>query len=272
MAKKISCVIVFFSIYMTVISKSVNVDKLWRSNCPNNTMFANSSQYEANLNTLFGYLSGNATNLAGFYEAVSNNGNTSSETIYGNFLCQGDLDPRLCYDCVIAATTKDFPMTRCPNRKVAILWYEGCMVRYSNQSFFGKLDEMPADQMLSGDDVQGNITHYTELVNNMMSVIANRAPFDGSQKKFATYITNFTAFGTLYGLGQCTPDLSPNDCKSCLENGASKLSTLVQGARYFQPSCFVRYELYPFFSLSSQPPAPSRESPASDSSGMEAKE
>ncbi|XP_021766697.1 uncharacterized protein LOC110731175 [Chenopodium quinoa] len=200
------------------ISKSVNVDKLWRSNCPNNTMFANSSQYEANLNTLFGYLSGNATNLAGFYEAVSNNGNTSSETIYGNFLCQGDLDPRLCYDCVIAATTKDFPMTRCPNRKVAILWYEGCMVRYSNQSFFGKLDEMPADQMLSGDDVQGNITHYTELVNNMMSVIANRAPFDGSQKKFATYITNFTAFGTLYGLGQCTPDLSPNDCTSYIRS------------------------------------------------------
>lgn len=121
------------------------------------------------------------------------------------------------------------------------------------------MDETPAYIYWSSHHITGNQTRFMELMKNMMNnVIAVRAATGGSQKKFATDSVINTAFQTIYGLGQCTPDLSPSDCNTCLVDaiGAFKVT---QGGRILLPSCVVRYEVYPFFDLSllsSPPPAP----------------
>ncbi|XP_057246990.1 cysteine-rich receptor-like protein kinase 10 isoform X1 [Beta vulgaris subsp. vulgaris] len=149
------------------------------------------------------------------------------------------------------------------------------MVRYSNQSFFGTMDQLPAVLLSNTFNVTGNTTHFEEVLGNMLrNVIAVRAASGGSQKKFATDVANYTSLQTIYGLGQCTPDLSASDCNRCFEIGIGQLP-VTQGGQILQASCIVRYEMYSFFNLSSLAPPPQplslppRQSPSADSAHSE---
>uniref|UniRef100_A0A803NCR9 Gnk2-homologous domain-containing protein n=1 Tax=Chenopodium quinoa TaxID=63459 RepID=A0A803NCR9_CHEQI len=64
--------------------------------------------------------------------------------------------------------------------------------------------------------------------------------------KFTAKAVNFTRSIALYALEQCTPDLTPNECSQCLTRAITQLSVM-QGSRVLQPSCNVRYEIYPFY-------------------------
>ncbi|XP_010668063.1 cysteine-rich receptor-like protein kinase 10 [Beta vulgaris subsp. vulgaris] len=282
MDRKKNWYLAFFSIYMPIIlliiSKTAFAQTPIHHDCSNTTMFANNTQYEANLNTLFRYLSSNATNPSGYHQATSGNDNTESEEVFGHFLCRGDQNTSSCQDCVNTATTTDLPNI-CPNRKVAIIWYDNCMVRYSNLSFFGRMDGSSSTILSNRNNVTGNSTRFEELVGNMFrNVIVVRAANGGSQRKFATDTASYTSLQTLYGLGQCTPDLSVSDCNRCLEIGIGNwASRLTSGGQVLQPSCVVRYEMNPFFELSSlapppQPlPLPPGQSPTSDSAHSESR-
>ncbi|XP_021857893.2 L-type lectin-domain containing receptor kinase I.9 isoform X4 [Spinacia oleracea] len=254
---------VLFSLCMALtllmISTSTNAQTGFNRVCSNNTLFTNNSQYQANLNTLFRYLSSNATNPSGYYHAVSNNGTSANEPVYGHFLCQGDVNASACHDCVTTATID--LRTYCPIQKVAVIWYDYCMVRYSNQSFYGTMDDTIAVMAPNMYNITGNTTRFKEIRDNLLiNDISVRAASGGSQKKFATDFANYTIFQTIYGLGQCTPDLGNDDCYRCLENGIAQFR-MTQGARVLLPSCVVRYEFYPFFNLSSLPPAPPAAAP-----------
>ncbi|KAL7088770.1 hypothetical protein ACP275_13G147400 [Erythranthe tilingii] len=60
---------------------------------------------------------------------------------------------------------------------------------------------------------------------------------------------SFSDFTTLYGMLQCTPDLSPSGCGSCLILAARSLSNGfdARGMRILFPSCYIRYETYLFY-------------------------
>ncbi|KAJ0111322.1 hypothetical protein Patl1_02073 [Pistacia atlantica] len=55
----------------------------------------------------------------------------------------------------------------------------------------------------------------------------------------------------LYGLAQCTRDLSHSNCKICLDGIIGDLPNCCdgkEGGRIFTGSCTIRYEIYPFVS------------------------
>ncbi|KAH7838312.1 hypothetical protein Vadar_024871 [Vaccinium darrowii] len=86
-----------------------------------------------------------------------------------------------------------------------------------------------------------------------MDDVAARVSSDDSGKKFATADVNYTPLQHLYVLAQCTPDLSDSDCNNCLQNGISNFSSCCHaslGARVLFPSCYVHYEVYPFYNAS----------------------
>ncbi|GAB4826688.1 hypothetical protein Ancab_039993 [Ancistrocladus abbreviatus] len=235
---------------------------LLRTDCPNTTAtFTANSIYQRTLTNLYSSLSSNATQPNGFYNATAG-GSGRAETIYGIFLCRGDDTTDVCKTCVNTAVS-GLTEKYCPRSKEAIIWYDECMVQYSNKSFFGQLNDGYKIEMWNTQNMTGNVTTFMQLLGDTLNKLAAKAANGGSRTKFATMAANFTSFQTLYTLAQCTPDLSENDCNQCLTECTSSMPSCCggkQGGRVIFPSCNMRFETYPFYSVAAAAPPP--ETPA----------
>ncbi|CAI8604767.1 unnamed protein product [Vicia faba] len=228
--------LLFLFIFLIINSttQAQNPTYLYQS-CTKNQTNPN-SLYHTKLKTLFSSLSSNATNNNEFYKTTIPSKNPSN-TAYGLFMCRGDVSSPLCQQCVANATQKLSTDTDCSSSKQAVIWYDECMVRYSNTSFFSTVATSP-----------------DKAANSSVGA-----------KKYATKEARISGFQTLYCMAQCTDDLSQLDCSSCLSDAIGALPQCCngkQGGRVLFPSCNIRYELYPFYGNVTLSPAPST-SPAS---------
>ncbi|KAF8030656.1 hypothetical protein BT93_E2945 [Corymbia citriodora subsp. variegata] len=216
--------------------------------CPNTTLFSPNSTYQSNLNTLLSSLSTAAAatnNTDGFAYATA--GKSPPDRAYGLFLCRGDVNASTCSDCVANAT--QVILQKCPNQRVSVIWYDECMLRYSNVSIYSVMELEPAYVMQN----TGNITdptRFKQLLGQATDNVATRASIDESGKKVAVAETNFKSSLKLYTLAQCTPDLTTSDCNTCLRYAITYLPQGRQGGRLVTPSCSVRFELYLFYNAS----------------------
>ncbi|KAK9265385.1 hypothetical protein L1049_007347 [Liquidambar formosana] len=225
--------------------------------CTNASTYTPNSTYQANLNLLLSSLSSNATRDNGFYNSTV--GRNSPDIAYGLFLCRGDGSTDVCRDCVTTASRE--LVERCPNQKVAIIWYDECLLRYSNGYIFATVAQDPRVSLLNEQNATEQ-DRLNQLVQDTMADAATLAVRNDQSpgKKFATATANFTSLQTLYTLVQCTPDLSPSDCNRCLSIAIAGLPGCCSGklgGRVLLPSCNVRYDLYPFYNVTATtPPAP----------------
>jgi hypothetical protein len=228
--------------------------------CENNTV-AQNSIYSSNINSLLSSLSSNATGSIEFYNTTT--GQTTSNPVYGLFLCRGDVPAEMCRKCVVNAT--QLLASECSTEKMAVTWYDECMVRYSNESIFSEMALRPGIYMWNTQNVtEGEQDWFNLLLNRTMTLLARKASnFPIGVKKFKTEeIEYFSENQNMYNLVQCTPDLSSTDCNSCLQAAINRLpifSSGKQGARVLFPSCTVRCELYRFYDIepaTAPPPAP----------------
>ncbi|KAF8409476.1 hypothetical protein HHK36_005552 [Tetracentron sinense] len=202
--------------------------------CPDTTHYTLNSSYQANLRILLSSLSSNATVGNGFYNATSGR---NPDTVYGLFLCRGDVTDDVCRDCV--ETASKGVLEQCPNQKVATTWFEECMLRYSDKSIFSIMQEVPALYLYNIKNIS-EPSRFNQLLADTMEGLATRATSSQSRRKFATEEANFTRFQTLYCLVQCTPDISGSDCNRCLRGAIGALPSCCggkQGARVLIPSC-----------------------------------
>lgn len=58
--------------------------------------------------------------------------------IHGLAMCRGDVNEKHCRTCVNKAI-KDVQAS-CPYNKAAIIWYDECVLQYSDNHFFGEID------------------------------------------------------------------------------------------------------------------------------------
>ncbi|XP_059661470.1 cysteine-rich receptor-like protein kinase 10 isoform X2 [Cornus florida] len=260
----ISTALLYFLCLLSLTTKvsSIPLDKY----CPDTTTYTPNSPYHANLKILLSDLSSNAsTSDNGFYNSTAG---TNPDIVYGLFLCRGDVAADTCHDCVTTASKEILQV--CPSRSVAMVWYDLCFLRYSNRSIFNIKDT--SIQVLTFIVV--NITDSGELssvyLKNTMNDLAFSAATDQSGKKFATKDVDYGAFQNLYGLAQCTPDLSTDDCHSCLEETILQLPNCCEvnwGARVLFPSCYLRFG-YPTAQLLRPPPPTSTSSKGGISSQL----
>ncbi|XP_018730421.2 G-type lectin S-receptor-like serine/threonine-protein kinase At1g61500 isoform X2 [Eucalyptus grandis] len=234
-----------------------------RHYCPNATLFTPNSTYQSNLNTLLSSLSSAATDSAdGFANAVV--GQNPPGQVYGLFLCRGDVDAATCSNCV--ATGKQDILQRCPNRRVSVIWYDECMLRYSDGSIYSVMEQVPSITMYHTGKIT-NPTQFMQVLRETVDDITARASVGKSGKKLAVAEANFTSLQKLYTLAQCTPDLTVLECNTCLRATIAGLPRGKQGGRLFTPSCSMRFELYPFYKASAMvalvpPPSFLRSPPA----------
>uniref|UniRef100_A0A2N9F935 Gnk2-homologous domain-containing protein n=1 Tax=Fagus sylvatica TaxID=28930 RepID=A0A2N9F935_FAGSY len=234
--------------------------------CPEETTFTPNSTYQSNLNHLLSSLTSNANRESGYYNTTA--GQSPGTTIYGLFLCRGDLTPEKCQKCV-ATATKEIIEKYCPVGKVAVIWYNECMLRYSNQSFLSTMDDTPIRYQHHSQDMPDRFTQL--LATTLNDIISRVLNSPSGAKKFATKtnytdLANYTDLQTLYTLVQCIPVLLSTDCNMCLLGLIGFLPNCCngkQGAVAMNPSCNIRYEVYPFYQLQVNPsPAPLLAPPA----------
>ncbi|KEH26510.1 salt stress response/antifungal domain protein [Medicago truncatula] len=207
-----------------------------------------SSTFQSNLINLFNSLSSKAIGNTKFYNTTVTSIN-SSVSVYGLFMCRGDIPSHLCHDCIVKATNQ--LSSECSLSKQAVIWYGECMVRFSDNSFFSTIDMMPGFHWCNTAEIL-NTKSFVSLLFSTMNRTADEAasPLSGDKNKFATKEARVSENQTLYSLAQCTLDLSPNDCRTCLTSAIETLSQSCVGkvgGRFLYPSCNVRYELYPFY-------------------------
>ncbi|KAF8017703.1 hypothetical protein BT93_H2791 [Corymbia citriodora subsp. variegata] len=232
--------------------------------CPSAALLAPDSTYQSNLHTLLSNLSSTATHTtAGF--AVATTGQNPPDRAYGAFLCRGDLDITTCGYCV--GTGVQGILERCPNQRASAIWYDRCMLRYSNRAIFAAMEWSPNVIFFNMGNVS-DATRFTQLLRDTLNDVTMRASADGLGKKVAAAEANLAISQKLYALAQCTPDLTSSDCVACLQIGIANLPEGKQGGRFLAPSCNLRYELYPFYNASGLPlPAPPPPAPAHPAPG-----
>ncbi|KAF8029970.1 hypothetical protein BT93_E2403 [Corymbia citriodora subsp. variegata] len=228
--------------------------------CGTTGNFTANGTYGANLNTLLTsvVVAANATDVDyGFYNLYA--GGSPDETINAIALCRGDVGVADCRSCLNDSVPEI--AHRCPGQKEAIIGYDKCMLRYSNRSIFGAMETSPVLYMWNLNNVTNNVDQFNQDLRNLTDGLRDRAANGNSTRKFA--VGNVTApnFQTLFGLVQCTPDLSQQDCNSCLVQAISQIPQCCnqkQGGRVIFPSCNIRFEVEPFFDASAyeSPPSP----------------
>ncbi|KAM5577307.1 hypothetical protein ABKV19_007917 [Rosa sericea] len=187
--------------------------------------------------------------------AVSTNGNgygfynssyaeNSSNQVYATGLCRGDFLADACRSCLNDSSHKLTEL--CPKQKQALVFYDTCMLRYSNRSLYGLMEDSPPFYLVSPRNVASSeVEGFFEELWKLIRRLSIEAAAGGSLRKFAVNSTTTSYFKTIYAQAQCTPDLSEQDCTDCLVGAYGDIITYSygkDGARILKPSCNIRYE------------------------------
>lgn len=226
--------------------------------CSSNRTSANTS-FQINLTIFLSSLSSIATTKANtkFYNTTFN-GNSPSDTIYGMYLCRDDVPSQLCQQCIVNATQR--LTSECSLSKEGIVWYNECMVWYSTSFIFSPVARTTPIFNLFNTDKVPNAESFMSLLFSTMNKTADEAAFGKGVTKFAANDITISKFQTLYCLVQCTPNLSPHECRFCLSGLIEQLPGCCEdrvGGRVLNPSCNIRYEFYPFYIANTGSPNPS---------------
>lgn len=129
------------------------------------------------------------------------------------------------------------------------MYYDKFMLRYSSRLIFGVMKPNPAVYLVNVNN-ETEVDQFNQVLGNLMSNLKDEASLGYSYRKYATDNATATNFQTLYGMVQCTPDLSQQDCFDCLDRAISQIPNCCNGkigGRVLTPSCSIRYENYSFY-------------------------
>ncbi|XP_039168623.1 cysteine-rich receptor-like protein kinase 10 isoform X1 [Eucalyptus grandis] len=214
---------------------------------PKNGNYTFGSPFRNNLEQLLGNLASN-TAEKGFLSSSTGDG---SDEVFGQALCRRDVNRSACGDCVRIASQEI--MNKC-NKKDADIWYEYCQISYSYSNFFSAMTYQ--GQYPDSNNQKQDVSNPEELssaLNKLMDGLISEAPWASSM--FAVGSSNFPSQGHVYGLVQCTREISGGDCNTCLVSAWGDLKTCCsphQGGTVVSRYCNVRFELYRFYNQHSE--------------------
>ncbi|KAF3784799.1 Cysteine-rich repeat secretory protein 38 [Nymphaea thermarum] len=193
-----------------------------------------SPNYGPNLEQLFRSLVDSVPSR-GYY---NNSVGETPYTAYGLALCRGDVPPDICRNCTAVAVER--VKVECPNNRSAMIWFDPCFLRFSDQVFFGDLD--PTDRIMWKDPNSSTATVSAGVdAQALIYPLVKAAASD--PKRFATKIEPQDGYVS-YGLAQCTRDLTAASCTVCFQYAIAEIaknSSLGQGWRFLSRSCIIAF-------------------------------
>ncbi|XP_047337507.1 cysteine-rich receptor-like protein kinase 10 [Impatiens glandulifera] len=225
------------------------------------------SLYETNLNLALANLSSQASSNRSFYRFTVG---TGSDQVYSLYLCRGDVSHDVCKLC-IHNTTNLLPKQYCPNNKAGVIWYDECMLLYTNLTTFSIGVETDGYWFSSFSEYNvSNPLQLTKVLSDTMNELIKKAvSIETSPRYFQTGEVKLTKFETLYCLVQCIPDITEFECNRCLQVALAYYpSCCTVGSlwtRIVAETCQLRYDTAPFYTPTPSSPPPPLE--AAGSSG-----
>ncbi|KAF0905227.1 hypothetical protein E2562_003834 [Oryza meyeriana var. granulata] len=210
--------------------------------------FTPKSSFFANLELIAATLPRNASASPDLYATAVDVG-AIPEQVSAAALCRGDVSAKSCLSCLTQAFN-NLP-NACSNTKDATVYYDRCMVSYSSIHFLS--DDAPRQIPEYTVNNVGKVTSEPDRYNRLVAVLVN-ATADyaayNSTRRYASGEADFNKqFPKVYSLAQCTPDLSPVGCRSCLAKiVAQEIGTYKDkiGGRTLSVRCSFRIETRPF--------------------------
>ncbi|KAK3127256.1 hypothetical protein QOZ80_7AG0570440 [Eleusine coracana subsp. coracana] len=211
--------------------------------CGSSGNYAANSIYQANLRRLSATLPINASGEALFARATVG---AVPDVAYALALCRGDSNASTCESCVATALLNAQQL--CPYNKDAAAYLDGCNVRFSDDNFLATTATTDSGSSIAIGNPQNasTVDEFDAAVGVLLNATADYAAANSS-RRFATVeaATRDSSF-TIYGLAQCTPDMSPADCRSCLQDLLAVRQQYLSGRQSGRISgvrCNFRYDL-----------------------------
>ncbi|KAF3504256.1 hypothetical protein F2Q69_00042052 [Brassica cretica] len=251
MVKYFSLIIVLASSLLLVLQDLEQVHAL---GCSGIFLNGNSSYFQ-NRHSLFSTLASKVVANGGFYNAsLGKNPNR----VHALVLCARGYEQQACISCVEKVTQEI--QTSCPNRMNSFHWdnddgdHVSCLVRTSNQSTFKNFQLVPAAIYPSPLTIEPSkdMTFFSkqwEATVNRTVQAATEAKNISVLQYYSAVEAEFTEFPNVYMLMQCTPDITSQDCKICLEKSGTYFKKQFwgrQGGEVSRPSGVFRWDLYAF--------------------------
>ncbi|GMI69197.1 hypothetical protein like AT5G48540 [Hibiscus trionum] len=210
--------------------------------CNENTNISSGSRISVNIGRLLAEVVSKIT-LTGY---VATSSGKESDRVYGLAQCRGDVSSKDCSSCIQDAAKQI--RQRCPNQADARIWYDYCFLRYSQDDFVGQVDTSFGIFYFNVENVSDPQSFNKEL-GDLMDNIRSEAVMPKNEG-LGKGKSELSPFVTLYALVQCTRDVPQIDCAQCLAIAVGNFPNFCnnrKGCRVLYSSCYVRYELYPFF-------------------------
>ncbi|KAM3365594.1 hypothetical protein ACQJBY_015355 [Aegilops geniculata] len=234
--------------------------------CGKSGNYAANDTYQSNIRQLSATLPKNASASRTLFATGSVG--SLPDIAYALALCRGDGNASACEACVTTAFQDAQQL--CAFNKDATVIYDPCYLRFSNQNFLATTSNDNLIGLKNSQSVSSPVDVFDAAVQTLLNATGDYAAANSS-RRFATGEEGFdTSNPTIYGLVQCTPDMSPADCRSCLGDIITRMPQRLSGrigGRMIGVRCNFRYEVVPFFSGSPTlrlpaPPAPPAPPPA----------
>ncbi|EOA22253.1 hypothetical protein CARUB_v10002842mg [Capsella rubella] len=266
------CLHNLFSILCFVLA--VSFGSVSAQKCGSSMSFTPSSTYDANRRLVLSTLASNVSsqNNRSYNVSVGE----GAGRIYALGLCIPRTDPKVCSDCIRAAS--EGLIKNCPNQTDSFDWRGDktlCFVRYSNNSFFKKIDLEPTvtifstARFLGNAPVEGNKTFaiYNRTWDALMDLMITRV----GQYRYMSDISSQIGSYRIYTLMQCIPGISSEDCETCIRVSVHDYQSCCSefiGGVVAKPVCFFRWDRDEYFgafgNTQSLPPQESQATPLTD--------
>ncbi|PWA52239.1 receptor-like protein kinase [Artemisia annua] len=212
--------------------------------------------FEKNLDTTLSVLPSTNSGF-GFFNYSTGEG---IDTVNSMALCRGDVNSYECQSCLSGAI--DNLRQGCPNQKEATVYYDYCLLKYSNQTLLRKDQPKPRYITWNPQNYSTDPDRFNMALQPLLYDLTAKAAAGDSLRKFATGSTPGFDNTIIYGLVQCTPDLISKQCSDCLIDVIDQFSNSYRGGmggRTLLPMCNFRYETQQWFNKSKieiPPPPP----------------
>ncbi|OMO76730.1 hypothetical protein CCACVL1_15477, partial [Corchorus capsularis] len=215
--------------------------------CSDNStdIYTTNSTFENNLKQLLESLPSNTAATGGFYNTSVGNG---ADQVYGKALCRGDVNTSTCQNCIKNGSQDILGL--CNKTKEAIVWYDQCQVHYSSQKFssidIGKYPDPDSNKLET--DMSDDLDDFKDVLELLVTNITTNAT-SSVLKLFGFGKVQFENDEYVYGLAQCTRDISGIECTDCLSFTVEDLKSCCYsrtGGSALRRNCNVRFQMHQF--------------------------